>query len=481
MQSLTIPQILPATIANTGLKNTIPDNPTGTYLASINGGFPEITMTPKDDGGVPPDGKDLNGFLNVLSGFYFYTQIGGKYTFNSDVSSAIGGYPQGAILYYKNGDILTQVESLIENNTYNFVTTPSYIDGVHWREVKYLGYYRPTILSFEWSDHLKNDIQWLRADTFSWQSGAVYSAAYQHLVDDINGLSLQTETVGGVSISFYRASDGHKICPASQESNVSSIYSATGVAWYFIIDTVNERFKLPRVNPNKEKIMQTIGVRGNGNALGLYNGTNTVMMTQTGNGTAALNATRGLGTGTVTSVEIAGASDGTYNAGNDGRAIGISPDVTKSGVIADLSSTNSLFSGNLYLYFFVGNYSQSALEQTSGITSEELNGKVDLDLDNINPSSAAKETIVGWGMPDYSAGISFPVPYNNPYTADSNGWVVGYISVSSGYNNNIYVNSVSVQIHSSNSFGTIFPVSKGDIVTTDASSGSFTFYPCMGA
>ena len=37
------------------------------------------------------------------------------------------------------------------------------------------------------SDHLINEISWLRADTFSWQSGSVYVRAYQHLVDDIDG------------------------------------------------------------------------------------------------------------------------------------------------------------------------------------------------------------------------------------------------------------------------------------------------------
>ena len=106
--------------------------------------------------------------------------------------------------------------------------------------------YHPDLFSVKWSDHQINDVQWLRGDTFSWQSGAVYQAAYQHLVDDIDGKSLQTETVAGTTISFYLADDGHKICPDTQESNVSAIFTATGVAWYYILDTVNQRFKLPR-------------------------------------------------------------------------------------------------------------------------------------------------------------------------------------------------------------------------------------------
>ena len=102
------------------------------------------------------------------------------------------------------------------------------------------------LLTFIWSDCIKNHPSWLRADTFSWQSGAVYQAAYAHLRTDITGKTLQSETISGTTIQFYLADDGHKICPASQESNVAAIYNATGVAWYYILDTVNQRFKLPR-------------------------------------------------------------------------------------------------------------------------------------------------------------------------------------------------------------------------------------------
>ena len=37
----------------------------------------------------------------------------------------------------------------------------------------------------KWADHILNNISWLRADTFSWQSGDVYVAAYEHLVGDL--------------------------------------------------------------------------------------------------------------------------------------------------------------------------------------------------------------------------------------------------------------------------------------------------------
>ena len=90
------------------------------------------------------------------------------------------------------------------------------------------------LLSFMWSDHQLNHPSWLRADTFSWQAGSVYQAVYQHLAGDIDGKTLQSETIGGTTIQFYLADDGHKICPASEETNVLAIYNSTGVAWYYI-------------------------------------------------------------------------------------------------------------------------------------------------------------------------------------------------------------------------------------------------------
>lgn len=133
MESLTIPQIISGAFAYNGQKNTIPDAPTGSFLASIQEGFPPITMMPKKNGGQPPEGKDFNGILNLVSQFYFFTQNGGTYTFNQSVSDAIGGYPEGARLWYV--DSSTGEASLLRstkgNNTDNFVTNPEVI-GTSW-------------------------------------------------------------------------------------------------------------------------------------------------------------------------------------------------------------------------------------------------------------------------------------------------------------------------------------------------------------
>jgi hypothetical protein len=133
--SLNQPQAISQPFAQNGDKNIIPvtnDGTTGAASESL--GFPQITSVPVAQGGIPPARKDFNGIFNVLSNQYFYLQNGGSFTFNQDVSDAIGGYPVNAILRYTDNDVSYQVRSLIPNNTYNFVTTPSYIDGVHWEK-----------------------------------------------------------------------------------------------------------------------------------------------------------------------------------------------------------------------------------------------------------------------------------------------------------------------------------------------------------
>ena len=132
------PPVLLKPFANSGDKNTIPELATGTQRASLDEGFPPITSTPLSQGGIPPERADFNGLGNMLSTQYFYLQNGGKFTFNQDVSDAIGGYPQNSILQYldTNTGEFYQVRSLINNNTYNFNVTPSYIDGLKWEKIK---------------------------------------------------------------------------------------------------------------------------------------------------------------------------------------------------------------------------------------------------------------------------------------------------------------------------------------------------------
>ena len=172
--------------------------------------------------------------------------------------------------------------------------------------------YKPPLLSCMWADHIVNDPQWLRADTFSWQSGTVDSTVYNLLKTEVENLTKTTlysatgtdssvvyvskstglavgdvvyagtanttmhkvgtisaisdsgftyndivYTVGTDTIStnifdvesgvyYLTTANGYKIADATQESTILNLYNNTGVAWYYILDTTNTRFKLPR-------------------------------------------------------------------------------------------------------------------------------------------------------------------------------------------------------------------------------------------
>lgn len=128
------PDVLAKPFAADGEKNTIPVAATGTNRASLTEGFPPITgRSVENDDGIPPEKNDFNGLGYLLSLFCFALQNGWLPTFEADVSTAIGGYPLGAMLWYAAGNYF--VKSLKANNTDNFVSDPTKIDGVSWQRV----------------------------------------------------------------------------------------------------------------------------------------------------------------------------------------------------------------------------------------------------------------------------------------------------------------------------------------------------------
>lgn len=327
------------------------------------------------------------------------------------------------------------------------------------------------LLSFMWADHVLNDASWLRADTFSWQSGAVYQAAYAHLVLDIDGKTLQSETISGTTIQFYLADDGHKICPANQESNVAAIYTATGVAWYYILDAVNQRFKLPRTkNPEtnfipdfakQQVVTMPFTAPSDGWFISHSSNVDAVVYVN-GVSVAQGNWWSGAWSGNLNCQIIVKKGDVVTGAAGTMRFIPF--------VEPNYNDKNEY----KYLYFYVGQFTQTALENTAGLNTELFNDKLDLDLGNA--TSVTKETIVGWGVPDYTAGVA--LSNNTTYTADKNYFIVQKASGSIG--TSLTINNVEFSNNVANATTTLgWYVSVGDIYKT-SSSGKFTKYPLKG-
>ena len=246
-------------------------------------------------------------------------------------------------------------------------------DGMTQGGFKIGGGYRPDLFDHKWADHQLNDVSWLRADTFSWQSGDVYAAAYEHLVDDIGGKTLQSETISDTTIQFYLADDGHKICLASEESNVSAIYNSTGVAWYYILDTTNRQFKLPRTK---------WGFTGLRDSVGGYVPQNVLLPNITGYASFSADGSSDYLTGIVStngalySTTDVSSSHGAGGGGNHSGAKRLRLDASRSSSVYSGNGTNTLIqprSTQMYLYFYVGNFTQTALENTAGLNAEMFN------------------------------------------------------------------------------------------------------------
>ncbi len=122
------PKQIKQAFAVNGLRNEIPNDTEEEGRVSYNTGFPEITMLPKEAGGLPPLGQDMNGILYDLSENIVYNQAGGTYGLNEDIITNRGGYPKNAMLIEEDNKIYLSKHN---NNISNYKTDNSVI-GLDW-------------------------------------------------------------------------------------------------------------------------------------------------------------------------------------------------------------------------------------------------------------------------------------------------------------------------------------------------------------
>lgn len=373
------------------------------------------------------------------------------------------------------------------------------------------------LFDFKWTDHALNDMSWLNADTFSWQSGDVYVAAYEHLLNDYNSLSAtgvlyawtntagdetyytktstpsvgdqlfdatgtpatvsnsyvngeisvvfvyadgsityartdpnamlsrdtskdialstpesKTETINGITITYYQAEDGHKICLPDQEANVQALYEATGVAWYYILDTENKQFKLPRTKHAFTGLRDSVG--GYVSA-GLPNITGK-LYPLVSNGTSVGD----WATKTGVFKKSSGATAGAAAQGSTYAYRSAEFDASDSSSVYGNSNTVQPEATQMYLYFYVGNFEQSALEQTAGITSEQLNNKADIsDVQALETRTDILEQgdyVVASQEPTSSNGYTWYRKYKSGWVEQGGRWT-GTRSIAQGESGNV--------------------------------------------
>ena len=108
------------------------------------------------------------------------------------------------------------------------------------------------------------------------------------------------------------------------------------------------------------------------------------------------------------------------------------------------------------------------------------------DMSNLNPTQTAKDTVVSWGMPDFSAGVSA----NLPFTAPKNGICAFEGLCNAGQYFTLFVNGNKVgrtcgTQQTGNTSTLLFKVQKNDVITYEYSdnetSKEMTFFPLKGA
>jgi len=239
-----------------------------------------------------------------------------------------------------------------------------------------------SLFDFKWTDHILNEMSWLRSDTFSWHNGDVYVAAYNHLEADITEITPTSETIGSYTITYYPSTDGHKVVLSNMESIVQSIYNETGIAWYYIIDTTNKRFKLPRTKFGFVGYRDGVGnyvQPGLPNIVGEVRGSLTNTSGETG------------GSGALSSSYVIGDQSFGFTSGQH-YIIKEKIDASESNSIYGNSTTVQAPATQMYLYFYVGDY------DVSHVTQDALDGKANTTMDNL--------TIEGKNIANWSNNVS---------------------------------------------------------------------------
>lgn len=124
MQASDIPSKFPVPWANSAGSGYTRAIPEASQIGITNGaasladGFPPLTFLPTASGGVPPFGQDTNGVLKQITQWLRWAEAGAPVAWDSSFSSAIGGYPNGAIVASATTAQLWWL-STADNNTTN--------------------------------------------------------------------------------------------------------------------------------------------------------------------------------------------------------------------------------------------------------------------------------------------------------------------------------------------------------------------------
>ena len=104
-----------------------------------------------------------------------------------------------------------------------------------------------------YSDHVMDDPCWVVSEG-QWLDGDAYADAYALLLDQFNaGVA---KTVDG--IAYREGANKMRIAGLNQSALIDALYSSRGDGWFYCLDALNKRFRLPRTK-NFLRVGESVG------------------------------------------------------------------------------------------------------------------------------------------------------------------------------------------------------------------------------
>lgn len=210
------PLLIPQPFATGNNATLTPIEKSSGTMPNFEDGIPANFSAPKSGGGSYFQRGMMNAIGNMASANGFFRQCGGFYTYDSEVATAIGGYPKGCVLHWYSEGKYKAIRSLVDDNTWDF--TQNGVDGIHWADVSTGGVTMPT---FEIS---QRQILWNNSAAQIGEEFGAISTQFEMPFDGyVNYMSAVNAGVGT-----------YKIPMITQYSSTS----ATSLAWPIVPSTV---------------------------------------------------------------------------------------------------------------------------------------------------------------------------------------------------------------------------------------------------
>ncbi len=376
---------------------------------------------------------------------------------------------------YAKNDLVTTIvdnelkvyKSLQDNNT-NALDNASF-----WEEVEFSGGGGTGLQMFDTilKDHV---LTYEETKGLALQGTYVYKEAlagsrygypdfYNKCIQERNTATATQVTLGDSTITMYVASNGHQYYDIANKDVVDTFFGTMGTAWFYGVDTANERIFLPRNNYFDQATGDTTEV-GQSVEAGLPNITGTI------------EPYKGFYSATYTGAFYDIGSTGQVASGATDTARKYGFDASLSNPIYGNSDTVQPNAVKKLLYICVGNTTNY-----EGV-SEVVNQGMEI-LEQINEGFVSKDSMVElpiMTMPDYENSIYYG---ESSFTAPADGWFS--FAMQSNNNRNVYLDGREIARSggsaSSQYVGFMFPIAKGSVVTSTVYAGLYvTFYPMKG-